>query len=312
MNIEYETAFPLALAFLWAVFAAGTTWYCVNAAAGITYVTLADGRRQERRLPLLLRILLPLTPGIRPFFKKHSLQRLQLPVFKKLAASGFDDVVAPDEYLSLLVLTPLVIGSVVIILMVGLFAMSGKPFHGANASRFMALAGIILVWLAMYPRMWLKQAVALRHKVIVRALPFVIDLLTLSVEAGLDFMAATRSIIARRKPDALGEELSRVLMEIQLGSTRRDALKHMADRINQQDIQSLVTALAQADELGVSIGAILRIQSDQIRTRRFVRAEKLANEAPVKMLFPLVAFIFPAVFLVLLGPIVLQMMHRGF
>ncbi len=101
-------------------------------------------------------------------------------------------------------------------------------------------------------------------------------------------------------------------MEIQLGSTRRDALKHMAERIDQPDIQSLVTALAQADELGVSIGAILRIQSDQIRTKRFVRAEKLANEAPVKMLFPLVAFIFPAVFLVLLGPIVMQMMNRGF
>ena len=75
---------------------------------------------------------------------------------------------------------------------------------------------------------------------------------------------------------------------------------------------ALVTALAQADELGVSIGAILRIQSEQIRSRRFMRAEKLANEAPVKMLFPLVAFIFPAVFLILLGPIVLQMLQRGF
>ncbi len=312
MLVEYEKFIPYVLASLWAFFAAGLTWYFGDAAAGITYVTLADGRRQERRLPLTLRLLLPLTPGMKPFFRRPGLQRFQLPVFKKLASSGFDDVISPDEYLSLLVLTPLVLGSVVIIFMTGLFVMSGKPFHGPNASRFMALSGIMLVWLAMYPRMWLKQAIALRHKVIMRALPFVIDLLTLAVEAGLDFMAATRGIIARRKPDALGEELSRVLMEIQLGSTRRDALKHMAERIDQPDIQSLVTALAQADELGVSIGAILRIQSDQIRTKRFVRAEKLANEAPVKMLFPLVAFIFPAVFLVLLGPIVMQMMNRGF
>ena len=86
----------------------------------------------------------------------------------------------------------------------------------------------------------------------------------------------------------------------------------MAGRINHGDISSLVTALVQADELGVSIGAILRIQSDQIRTKRFMRAEKLANEAPVKLLFPLLACIFPAVILILLGPIFLQIIQLGF
>jgi tight adherence protein C len=311
MAADYQIVMPTAIALLWSVFAAGATWYSLNSAAGITYVTLADGRREERRLPLLFRLLLPLTSGVRPFFKKKSFQRLQLSVFRKLASSGFDDVIAPDEYLSLTILTPLVMGSIIVFLLAGLFAMSGKPFHGANVSRFFALSAAVMIWLTLYPRMWLKQAIALRHKLIVRALPFVMDLLTLSVEAGLDFMAAARGIITRRRPDALGEELSRVLMEIQLGSTRRDALKHMADRIDHPDIHSLVTALAQADELGVSIGAILRIQSDQIRSKRFMRAEKLANEAPVKMLFPLVAFIFPSVFLILLGPIFLQMMHWG-
>ena len=86
----------------------------------------------------------------------------------------------------------------------------------------------------------------------------------------------------------------------------------MAERVSQPDIQSLMTALVQADELGVSIGSILRIQSDQIRTKRFMRAEKLAHEAPVKMLFPLVACIFPAVFLILLGPLILQMLRQSF
>lgn len=312
MNNGFDNIAYILLSSLWAVFAAGIVWHCANAAANITYVTLADGRRQERRLPFLLRILLPLTPAITPFFKKPRFRRLQAPVFKKLAAGGFDDVISPEEFLALRLLMPLVIGAILIIFLISLFALAEKPFEGGNASRLLAVAGAMLIWLFFYPKLWLKQAIALRHKVIVKALPFVIDLLTLSVEAGLDFMAATKSIIDRRKPDPLGEELSRILLEIQLGSTRREALKHMAERIGQPDIQSLVTALVQADELGVSIGAILRIQSDQIRTKRFMRAERLANEAPVKMLFPLVACIFPAVFLILLGPIVLQMLRQGF
>jgi tight adherence protein C len=132
----------------------------------------------------------------------------------------------------------------------------------------------------------------------------------LSVEAGLDFMSAMQRIVERGKIDALGEELVRVLREIQLGKTRRNALRDMGERVNQKDLRSVINALVQADELGVGIGSILRIQSDQMRQRRFERAEKKANEAPVKMLFPLVAFIFPAVFLVLLGPIVLQILKQ--
>ena len=94
--------------------------------------------------------------------------------------------------------------------------------------------------------------------------------------------------------------------EIQVGTPRRTALKNMAMRVGQADLKSVAHALVQADELGVSIGSILRIQSDQLRSRRFDRAEKLANEAPVKMLGPLLLCIFPAVFLVLLGPIIAQ------
>jgi tight adherence protein C len=137
-----------------------------------------------------------------------------------------------------------------------------------------------------------------------------LDLLTLSVEAGLDFMSALQRIVERRRLDALGEEFVRVLREIQLGKTRRVALRDMSERVNHPDVRTVVNSLVQADELGVGISAILRIQADQMRQRRFERAEKQANEAPVKMLFPLVAFIFPAVFLVLLGPIILQILRQ--
>ena len=99
--------------------------------------------------------------------------------------------------------------------------------------------------------------------------------------------------------------------EIQVGSSRKDALRNMADRVRQGDLKAVAYALIQADELGVSIGAILRIQSEQLRAKRFDRAEKLAAEAPVKMLGPLMLCIFPAVFIILLGPVVSQAM-KGF
>jgi tight adherence protein C len=172
------------------------------------------------------------------------------------------------------------------------------------------LVGVL--WLFVYPSSWLSRTLKLRHHSMRKALPFVLDLLTLSVEAGLDFMTALQRHVERQEVDALGEELVRVIRGIQLGKTRREALREMSDRVNLSDVRSVVNALVQADELGVSIGTILRIQADQIRQRRFERAEKLANEAPVKMLFPLMTFIFPSVFLILMGPIVTRMIRQGF
>ena len=110
--------------------------------------------------------------------------------------------------------------------------------------------------------------------------------------------------------DPLAEELLRVTAETQVGTPRREALRAFARRVAAPEVRSLVGALVQADELGVSIGGILRVQADQMRQRRFERAEKLANEAPVKLLGPLVLFVFPAVFLVLLGPILFRMAGR--
>jgi tight adherence protein C len=303
---------PLGLDLLWAVFAASLAWYLIQIGRDITYVTMADGRRQERRLPLLLRLLLPWTPYFTRWFAGPRSKAACAHLARRLTSAGYDDVLAPKEFLALRVLCPLINGVLLSLLLFGLFAMSHMRIEGQTRSRLIFAAVLIVAWMAMYPSFWLKQAIALRHKLIMRALPFVIDLLTLSVEAGLDFMTAIKNIVSRRTLDPLGEELSRVLFEIQLGKTRREALKNMADRVQQADIHSLVTALVQADEMGVSIGAVLRIQSDQIRTKRFMRAEKLANEAPVKMLFPLVVCIFPAVFLILLGPIVLQLLRQTF
>lgn len=309
MSMVFQGYKVIGLALLWAVAIGGLGWYCAFMARQITYVTLADGRRRERRLPLAFRLLLPFAPNVTPPFNRPAFQRLRKVLNAKLTAAGYEALLSAEEFLALRVLFPLVAGPLWVLLIKGAFAAGDVDALNKLLPTFMIL-GVLL--LAVYPGMWLRQAVQMRHNEIRRALPFVLDLLTLSVEAGMDFMSALQRNIEHRHIDALGEELIRVVREIQLGKTRRHALRDMSLRVNLQELRSVVNALVQADELGVSIGSILRIQSEQMRQRRFERAEKLANEAPVKMLFPLMMFIFPAVFLILLGPIITRMIQQGF
>ena len=289
----------------WAVAAGLFAWYVSGVARQITYVTLADGRRQERRLPLIFRLLLPLAPNVAPLFAGPSAARLRDRADAMLASGGYDGLLAASEFLSLKILLPVCLGPFWCLLAhVGL---RSSPRLAALALP-VALLGLVLLY--SWPMLWLRRAIRRRQTAILRSLPFVLDLLTLSVEAGLDFMAALRRCTERPAVDPLTEELLRVVHETQVGASRRDALRSMSARVGLSDLRSVVSALVQADELGVSLGSILRIQSAQVRARRFERAERLANEAPVKLLAPLMLFIFPAVFLILLGPVFHQMLHR--
>jgi len=303
------TPYTILLGFLWALCAAGIAVYTVHITQQITYVTLADGRKQERSLPLLFRLLLPLTPNLHPLFARPIFAPVRQRTARNITASGFEGLITAEELLALRLLMPLVLG-VPWILFVGLSKSTVEGGILDKLDTWLYLLGFL--WLYAYPGLWLRKALLQRHRLIRRAIPFTLDLLTLSVEAGLDFMTALQRNVDRGKIDALCEELIRVIREIQLGKTRREALKDLATRVNLQELTSVINALLQADELGVSIGAILRIQAEQMRQRRFERAEKLANEAPVKMLFPLLAFIFPAVFLILLGPIITRLIQQGF
>lgn len=299
----------LIISLLWGFTAAGLAWYCSIIARQITYVTLADGRKRERRLPILFRLLLPLAPNFTPLFKKQVFKAKRDKLEKKLISAGYEDLITPEELLSMHTLLPAVFGVVwVVIAVVLLFG--NNNFVIVQIRWIMLFGGPILLF--SYPSLWLRKTLMARHKEIRKSLPFVLDLLTLSVESGMDFMTALQKSVEKGRVDALGEELLRVVREIQIGKTRREALRDMSKRVNLQDLRSVVGALVQADELGVSIGSILRIQADQIRQRRFDRAEKLANEAPVKMLAPLLLFIFPAVFVILLGPILYRVLQQGF
>lgn len=147
-----------------------------------------------------------------------------------------------------------------------------------------------------------------RQKKIIQSLPDVLDLLTVSVEAGLGFDSALVKVVDKM-PGPLADEFDNVLQEMKIGNQKRDALRRMADRLGVQDLTTFIGSIIQADQLGVSIGKVLRIQSEQMRQKRRQRAQEKAMKAPVKMLIPMVLFIFPTIFSVLLGPVVLKMME---
>ena len=170
---------------------------------------------------------------------------------------------------------------------------------------------LFALFFAAYPLIWLRDKIRARHFAITRALPYNLDLLTLSVEAGLDFAAALGKVVEKGRKGPLGDELSITLKELKLGKTREEALRNLSARVELQTLTSFVHALIQADKMGTPLGKILRILSTQMRIERTQRAEKLANEAPVKLLLPLIGCIFPTIFIMLFGPIAYQVFFGG-
>ncbi len=158
------------------------------------------------------------------------------------------------------------------------------------------------------PVLMLRSKIQRRQGLIIKAMPDALDLLTVCVEAGLGFDQAM-SKVAEKWENELSLAFERVINEVRLGKLRREALRDMADRMDIPDMTSFVAAIIQADQLGVSMGKVLRIQSDQMRMKRRQRAEKKAHEAPVKMLIPMAFLIFPSVYIVLLGPAALILLN---
>lgn len=156
------------------------------------------------------------------------------------------------------------------------------------------------------PRIWLLGRIKRRQKAIWRSLPDAFDLITASVEAGLGIDAAFNRVI-EKVSGPFAVELTRTMREIQMGRARRDAFIDMADRTGVDELRSLVNSIVQAESMGISIGSVIRVQTGVIRTKRRQRAEEQAFKAPIKMVFPLVFFIFPAIMVVIGGPAIIQM-----
>ncbi|GIZ52343.1 type II secretion system F family protein [Noviherbaspirillum aridicola] len=162
-----------------------------------------------------------------------------------------------------------------------------------------------------YPGIWLKDRIALRRREMLKSLPFYLDIITLCVEAGLNLQGAVQQAVAKGPGGVLREEFQRMLRDVRAGKPRAEALRNMAERLQEPAVSHFVIAVIQAERMGMNLGPVLRAQADQRRSERFLRAEKLAMEAPVKMLFPLIFFIMPCTFAVLFFPIVMKFMHSG-
>lgn len=160
------------------------------------------------------------------------------------------------------------------------------------------------------PILQLKSQISRRQDSITKSLPDALDLLTICVEAGLGFEQAMGKVYEKWDDD-LAMAFGRVLQEIQLGKRRGDALRDMSNRMDVADVTSFVAALIQAEQLGVSVAKILRIQSDQMRVKRRQRAQEKAQQAPVKMMIPMVILIFPSIWITLMGPAVIILVESG-
>jgi tight adherence protein C len=187
---------------------------------------------------------------------------------------------------------------------------------------FGAAAGLFLMWRSgntqplfwlgaayvgfVLPEFYVKTKGTARLAEIQHELPSVVDLISLALESGLDLLAAVERIIAKMKPNALREELQTLIQENRLGTPRKEALEHLAFRAPSGDVLSLTSMIIQSEELGTSLAVVLRTYAEDMRSRRILRAEEFAGKMPVKIMFPMMVFFFPIVFVIIFGPLALS------
>jgi len=277
-----------------------------------------DPERKMWIRSLMFRVLIPFAQPFAALFGMYAerLERREVDTGRKsaflstrkklrrsLIAAGSPEGVTPDEFFGITIITAM-IAAVAGGICFGLLSWRGVAGLGGTVWMLLTLVGVL------FPLLWLRDKLKARKLAITKALPYSLDLLTLGVESGMDFTAALARIIQKLGDQPLSYEFAELLRQIRMGRTRSDALRDLADRVDVPELASVVSSLIQADELGASLGPVLRIQSEQLRVRRSQRAEKLAAEAPVKMLFPLVCFIFPTIFIMIGGTIFLKLYYK--
>ena len=246
----------------------------------------------ELSQPFRQRIIKPILTGIANFVTRFTPANTLENVRHKLELAGRPYNWGPTEFFGVRALASVVLAVLTFLLL----SVSGQSF----GNRLIGTAiGFGLGYLL--PMMWLSSKIRRRQDEIVKSLPDAMDLLTICVEAGLGFDAAMAKV-AEKWENELSRAFGRVLQEIQLGKLRREALREMDRNMEVPDVTTFVAAVIQAEQLGVSMAKVMRIQSEQMRIRRRQRAEEKAQQAPVKMLLPLTFLIFPSILIVLLGP----------
>ncbi|HUT21138.1 MAG TPA: type II secretion system F family protein [Anaerolineae bacterium] len=247
------------------------------------------------------RVIYPTLDAISNLVSQFTPAKTREKIRRRLELAGNPGNLTPGSFTVVQLVATVVLGGLVF----GLMLIAKPPM--ARRILFTVLAALVGFFL---PSLWLTSKIKRRQDQIIKALPDGLDLLTICVEAGLGFDQAVQHLV-EKQDNELSRAFNRYLQEVSLGRTRRDALQGFSSRMDVPDVTSFVAAIIQADQLGVSMAKILRIQSNQMRIRRRQRAEQKAHQAPIKMLFPLAFLVFPAMFIVLLGPAVLQIMDSG-
>lgn len=261
---------------------------------------IENQRDQQMLDPLKERAIAPVLEGLSELGRRLTPVGYVEKVRQKFVYMGNSNPQAVDRFLAIRVVT--VVGAALTFILV--FIAGVGPFEG----KMRLAVGVLLVGLLVIgPDSVINRKVQERQVDIQRKLPDILDLLTISVEAGLGFEQALDRVIAA-VPGALTEEFSRMLGETRAGAARADAMRAMDERCNVPELRAFVLAIIQADTFGVSIGRVLRGQAEEMRIKRRQLAQERAQKAPVKMLIPMVFCIFPALFLVVLGPAMISIM----
>ncbi len=256
-----------------------------------------------------IRISDPIARMLQPFYRQYLVPVVRGKPFwdirrtvfrRKLVSAGMKDELTADEIIALKILLIVVfplLGSLLKVL--GMMDVSWI---------WIPLSGV-LGW--FYPNFILSRKIERRRIEILKSMPFIVDLLALTTEAGLDFIGAIGKVVEKANPSPLIDELEQLLKEIKVGASRNEAMREMSNRIDLKEVRSFIAILISADQMGAPIGKTLRQQSETIRSDRFVRAEKAGAAASQKLLLPLVFFILPAVLLMVFGPFFLSFLGSG-
>lgn len=253
---------------------------------------------EEMALPFSQRVLRPLGESFYHSATRWMPARVVERTRKRLAMAG-----NPVE-IGYLVFLKVLLAVATVLLYLPLLAVGRRGWTSPKSLALAIMSGFVAYTL---PELWLSQQIARRRREIERSLPDVLDLLCISVEAGLGFDGAVQKV-SEKFPDPTGGEFAAYLKEVRLGRPRAEALRALAARNEVPDLQTFTAAVIQADQLGVSLSTVLRVQSEQMRHKRRQQAEERAMQTPIKMLFPLVFFIFPTIFIVLLGPAIINLL----
>jgi tight adherence protein C len=258
-----------------------------------------EDRSYLDRPPVGFRLVWPLVNAIVYYFGSRISQNYRVATLMRLRKAGLEYMLSPDQFFAGKVIAA-VFGALFVLLLLSMLNASGWYF---------IILGLVGGYL--YPELWLREATDRRNKVIFRDLPFYLDIIILAVEAGTNFTGGLQQAISKASEGPLRQEFGRVIRDIRSGKPRADALRDLSERVGIESVRSVVSSIIQAEKTGSSLGPVLKAQADQLRIARFQKAEKMAMEAPVKLLGPLVMFIFPNTFLIIIFVIISSAIQKG-